>query len=171
MLEAEGYYVGRKPYITKRNKNLMEHRILRANGDAPCPRWFGPDGEIAMLADPIKYVATRPSFYSTSLSVGLETRFRKALYVSDFADNLVAERGATDALNLPRYRIDLDVSQVQFNKHRLFSDEHNLAFKLRSMYQHYKLSQEQNMIEILTAKVSDLYTCPRRCRRWWRRLL
>ena len=107
-----------------------------------------------MLPDPIKYVATRPSFYNNTFSVGIETRFRKALYVSDFAENLLAERGATDALNLPRYRIDLDVSQVQFNYHHLFSSEHVLAFKLRSMYNHYKMSQEQNMIEILSAKVS-----------------
>ena len=141
--------------MTKRNKNLMENRILKANNNAPYPKWFGLDGEIVMLPDPIKYVATRPSFYNTTFSVGIETRFRKALYVSDFADNLIAERGATDAHNLPRYRIDLDVSQVQFNYHHLFSSEHVLAFKLKSMYNHYKISQEQNMIEILTAKVSE----------------
>lgn len=33
VLENEGYYVGRKPYMTKRNKNLMEHRILKANNN------------------------------------------------------------------------------------------------------------------------------------------
>ncbi len=28
-LENEGYYVGHKPYITKKNKNLMTDRLLR----------------------------------------------------------------------------------------------------------------------------------------------
>lgn len=29
ILEEEGYYVGTKPYITIKNRNLMEDRLLR----------------------------------------------------------------------------------------------------------------------------------------------
>ena len=28
LLEAEGFYVGRKPYMTKKNRNMMEDRML-----------------------------------------------------------------------------------------------------------------------------------------------
>jgi coiled-coil and C2 domain-containing protein 2A len=32
-LEQEGYYVGRKPYVTTKNRNLMENRLIKlANG-------------------------------------------------------------------------------------------------------------------------------------------
>jgi hypothetical protein len=105
-----------------------------------------------MQADPIKYVATRPSFNPTDL-VGLETEFRKALYIRNFSNVLLAEKGALNAINVARYRIDLDISQLQFNNHHLFSIEHMLAFNLKSMFQHYIMTQEQNLIEILTAKV------------------
>ena len=27
-LESEGYYVGRKPYVTTKNRNLMENRLI-----------------------------------------------------------------------------------------------------------------------------------------------
>lgn len=30
-LEAEGYYVGRRPYVTTRNRNIMENRLIQSD--------------------------------------------------------------------------------------------------------------------------------------------
>ena len=153
-LELEGYFVGRKPYMTKKNRNLMENRLIKYPDNFGL-KWFGVDGEMITLPDPIKYVSTRPpinpSFY---LSIGAE--YRKAVYLSDFANNLLAERGTINTINVAKYRIDLDMNQVQFNVHHLFSDEHAIAFRLQTMYRHHKLSSEQNLIEILAAKLRAL---------------
>jgi coiled-coil and C2 domain-containing protein 2A len=153
-LEAEGFYVGRKPYVTKKNRSLMENRLARFLDNIGL-KWFGQDGEIVALPDPIKYVSTRPpinpSFY---VSIGAE--YHRARYLRDFAQNVLeAERGSNslNSINIAKYRIDLDVNQVKFHFHHLFSAEHVLAFRLASMYKHYKITTEQNLIEIFTAKV------------------
>ena len=122
--------------------------------------WFGVDGELIALPDPIKYASTRPSFNPT-YTAELATEYRKALYVRDFANNVLSDQmGPMGALNsknaTAKYRIDLDISQAQFNYHHLFSDEHVLAFKLKNMHKHYVMTQDQNLIEILTAKVKFL---------------
>ena len=119
-------------------------------------KWFGVDGELIALADPIKYVSMRPSF-APSYTFGLETQYRKALYVEDFANNLMLEKGDLNTINVAKYRIDLDINQVQFRFHHLFSAEHVLSFKLESMYNHYKLSEEQNIVEILTSRVQFFF--------------
>jgi hypothetical protein len=115
-------------------------------------KWFGVDGQLIALSDPIKYVSTRPSF-APSYTFGIESQYRKALYVEDFANNLLAEKGELHTISVARYRIDLDINQVQFGFHHLFSGEHVLAFKLQGMYDHYKLSEDQNIVEILSSRV------------------
>lgn len=115
-------------------------------------KWFGVDGEIVALPDPIKYVSTRPSF-NPAYSDNLTTFYRKALYVDDFAKNILAEKGSSNTINIARYRLDLDINQVQFSFHHLFSEEHIIALKLKNMYHHFKMSEEQNLVEILSEKV------------------
>ena len=120
-------------------------------------KWFGVDGELVALPDPIKYVSTRPSFNPT-YTHEVETEFRKAIYLDDFANNL--NNGTNlNSINALKYRIDLDINQVQFSYHHLFSAEHVLAFKLKNMFNNFVLTQEQNLIEILTAKV-NLFSNP-----------
>jgi hypothetical protein len=115
-------------------------------------KWFGVDGELVALPNPIKYVSTRPSF-NPNYSAELETEYRRAIYLEDFSDNL--NNGNPNMKNITRYQIDLDINQIQFSYHHLFSAEHVLAFKLKNMYKHFILTQEQNLIEILTAKVNS----------------
>ncbi len=115
-------------------------------------KWFGVDGELVALPNPIKYVSTRPSF-NPNYSAELETEYRRAIYLEDFSDNL--NNGNPNMKNITRYQIDLDINQIQFSYHHLFSAEHVLAFKLKNMYKHFILTQEQNLIEILSAKVNS----------------
>lgn len=90
-----------------------------------------------------------------ALTRALDAEYRKALYLSDFAHNVNV--GGSGSINssvaMLRHRLDLDVNQLKFKYHRLFSLEHVLAYRLRGMVEHYKLSEEQNLIEILTEKV------------------
>jgi hypothetical protein len=116
-------------------------------------QWFGPDGEIIALSDPIKYISTRPTF-NVSIIEGLETNYRKAIYVQDFANNLLVEKGDLNTINVAKYRIDLDINQLKFTYHNLFSEEHILAFKLNTMFNHYEMTREQNLVEILTERVT-----------------
>ncbi|RMZ99667.1 coiled-coil and C2 domain-containing 2A isoform X1 [Brachionus plicatilis] len=150
-LDEEGIYVGRKPYVTRKNKNLMENRLLKFP-DKIGLKWFEVDGEIVALADPIKYVSTRPSF-SDNLPEALWSSYRKAVYLENFARNVVAEKGGLNSINVARYRLDLDINQVQFSFHHLFSAEHVIAYRLKNMYEHFKLSEENNLVEILTQKL------------------
>jgi hypothetical protein len=152
LLENEGYYVGRKPYVTRKNINLMENRLVKFPDNIGL-KWFSGDGEIIALPDPIKYVSTRPPV-NPSFDASIGAEYHKARYLSDFADNILAERGALNTINIAKYRVDLDLNQIQFNYHHLFSAEHMLAFKLQSMYKHYRISVEQNLIEIFNSKVN-----------------
>ena len=119
-------------------------------------KWFEVDGEIAALPDPIKYVATRPSF-NDNLPEDLWSSYRKAIFLDNFADNAIAEKGGLNSVNIARYRLDLDINQIQFSFHHLFSPEHVIAYRLKNMCEHFKLTQEKNLIEILTQKVRFFY--------------
>ena len=117
------------------------------------------------LADPIRHISTRPSLGPLYIE-GLEANYRKAVYLDDFAKNVLVDSGrgigggGGDVADLTsgggKYRIDLDISSVRFAYHHLFSEEHVLAYKLRDMYEHHKLSAEQRLVDILTAKIQAL---------------
>ncbi len=104
------------------------------------------------LPEPIKYVSTRPNFFY-QFDSSLETSYLKAV-LNDYDSNKIA---ASDSIG--KFRIDIDINQLEFTSHRLFSYEHVLEYKLISMYKHYKLTQEQNLSRILTQKVPGDGSC------------
>lgn len=107
-------------------------------------KWFGLDGQIISLPDPIKYVATRPSFI-VSTDAAIEAKFKNPI-------NFQTDGNRTTS-GLGNYRIDIDINKIEFTYHHLFSQEHVLAFKLTAMYQHFKFIEEQNLVKIMTEKV------------------
>lgn len=116
------------------------------------------DGEILALLDPIKYVSTRPSM-NPAFRRALDAEYRKAVYLSDFAYNVnVGNTGSAAATSsvmaMPRHRLDLDVNQLRFKYHHLFSSEHVFAYRLASMVEHFKMTEQQNIVEILSEKVN-----------------
>lgn len=115
-------------------------------------KWFEEDGEIISLPDPIKYVATRPSFRD-NLPEELWSSYRKAIYLENFSSNVMSDKAGINSVDFARYRLDLDINQVKFSFHHLFSPEHVIAYRLKNMYEHFKLSEEKNLIELLTQKV------------------
>lgn len=50
-LELEGFYVGKKPFSKIANLFRVEQRVYREGGNT----WFGEDGRLNNLPNPIKY--------------------------------------------------------------------------------------------------------------------
>ena len=110
-------------------------------------KWFGLDGQIISLPDPIKYVSTRPSFV-VSTDTAIDAQFKHPLHFETDGNRKTSVLG--------NYRIDIDINKIEFSYHHLFSQEHVLAFKLLNMYKHFKFIEEQNLVKIMTEKVNVL---------------
>lgn len=51
------------------------------------------------------------------------------------------------------YQLDVDINQICFSHHHLFSREHVLAQRLTQMYDQYIIRQKKNMTQYLGQKV------------------
>uniref|UniRef100_A0A3Q3AMX4 Coiled-coil and C2 domain containing 2A n=1 Tax=Kryptolebias marmoratus TaxID=37003 RepID=A0A3Q3AMX4_KRYMA len=149
-LEDEGLYVGERPPVSQTNENILENRILRAEEGK---KWFGDDGKIMALPDPIKESSTRPPLFHMEgeLHPGLQTVYRKAL-PSKYANLFLA--GAADPEG--DYQLDVDISGLVFSHHPLFSREHVLAARLAQLYDQYLTRQHNNLTGHLTDKLNGL---------------
>uniref|UniRef100_A0A3B3TX68 Coiled-coil and C2 domain containing 2A n=1 Tax=Poecilia latipinna TaxID=48699 RepID=A0A3B3TX68_9TELE len=148
-LEEEGLYVGQRPAVSLTNENISENRILKM---AEGSKWFGDDGKILALPDPIKESSTRPPLFhmDEELDPALQTVYRKAMK-SQYANLYIA--GATDPEG--DYQLDVDVSGLIFSHHPLFSREHVLASRLAQLYDQYLSRQQNNLAGHLTEKVNS----------------
>uniref|UniRef100_A0A672YAS7 Coiled-coil and C2 domain containing 2A n=1 Tax=Sphaeramia orbicularis TaxID=375764 RepID=A0A672YAS7_9TELE len=145
-LEDEGLYVGERPPVSRTNENIMENRILKAE-----EKWFGDDGRILALPNPIKESSTRPPLFhmEEDLDSGLQTVYRKAVK-SKYANLYIA--GTTEPEG--DYQLDVDVSGLIFSHHSLFSREHVLGSRLVQLYDQYLSRQNNNLTGHLTDKVA-----------------
>ncbi|XP_032380927.1 coiled-coil and C2 domain-containing protein 2A isoform X1 [Etheostoma spectabile] len=149
-LEDEGLYVGERPKISLTNENILENRILKIEEGK---KWFGDDGRIMALPDPIKESSTRPPLFhmEEDLDPALHTVYRKAVK-SKYANLYIA--GATDPEG--DYQLDVDVSGLIFSHHPLFSREHVLGARLAQLYDQYLTRQHNNLTGHLTDKLKGL---------------
>ncbi|RXM98044.1 Coiled-coil and C2 domain-containing protein 2A [Acipenser ruthenus] len=149
-LEDEGLYVGERPEVSLANQNILENRLLRQEEGK---RWFGDDGRIMALPNPIKESSTRPPVFSLEEDVdpALETVYRKAVK-SKYTNRYII--GAGDPQG--DFQLDIDVSGLIFIHHPLFSREHVLAAKLAQMYDQYLTRQQKNLTSLLTDKLHAL---------------
>uniref|UniRef100_A0A3B3VB92 Coiled-coil and C2 domain containing 2A n=1 Tax=Poecilia latipinna TaxID=48699 RepID=A0A3B3VB92_9TELE len=151
-LEEEGLYVGQRPAVSLTNENISENRILKM---AEGSKWFGDDGKILALPDPIKESSTRPPLFhmDEELDPALQTVYRKVRhsFTSQYANLYIA--GATDPEG--DYQLDVDVSGLIFSHHPLFSREHVLASRLAQLYDQYLSRQQNNLAGHLTEKVNS----------------
>uniref|UniRef100_A0A8D3D0Z3 Coiled-coil and C2 domain containing 2A n=1 Tax=Scophthalmus maximus TaxID=52904 RepID=A0A8D3D0Z3_SCOMX len=147
-LEDEGLYVGKRPPVSQTNKNLLENRILKME-----EKWFGDDGSVIALPDPIKESSTRPPLFhmEEDLHPALQTVYRKALKSKD-ANMYIAGTADPEA----DYQIDVDVSGLIFSHHPLFSREHVLGARLAQLYDRYLTRQHNNLTGHLTDKLNGL---------------
>uniref|UniRef100_A0A3Q2QNJ9 Coiled-coil and C2 domain containing 2A n=1 Tax=Fundulus heteroclitus TaxID=8078 RepID=A0A3Q2QNJ9_FUNHE len=149
-LEDEGLYVGERPPVSLTNENILENRILKMSEGN---KWFGDDGKVIALPDPIKESSTRPPLFHMEgdLDPALQTVYRKALK-SKYANLYIA--GAADPEG--DYQLDVDVSGLIFSHHPLFSREHVLASRLAQLYDQHLSRQHNNLTGHLTDKLNGL---------------
>ncbi|XP_013080825.2 coiled-coil and C2 domain-containing protein 2A-like isoform X2 [Biomphalaria glabrata] len=150
-LEDEGFYVGVKPYVADRNKYKMENRLLKeAEKASQAGKWFGEDGQLVILPDPLRDTPTRPAVPEESVPY-LETLFYKAI-LREFDSRYID--GAVDGGGF--YQLDVDINSITFTHHHLFSREHVLANKLTSFYEEYLVRNKRNITEFLFEKLGAL---------------
>eukprot|EP00057_Strongylocentrotus_purpuratus_P020191 XP_011674665.1 PREDICTED: coiled-coil and C2 domain-containing protein 2A [Strongylocentrotus purpuratus] len=147
-LEDEGFYVGVRPDVSQRNQNIMEHRLLQRSDKGK--GWFGEDGRIVALPDPVKDTPTRPRVIpNEERDAELQTVFRKAMISDITSQGLDFHSGVSDG----QYQIDIDINTLVFTHHPYFSKEHVLESKLRQQYDQYLRRKQKDMAQYLTDKV------------------
>ncbi|XP_058266424.1 coiled-coil and C2 domain-containing protein 2A isoform X2 [Hemibagrus wyckioides] len=148
-LEEEGLYVGERPYVSLTNQNILENRIVKQNQGM---KWFGDDGRIMALPDPIKESSSRPPLFhlEEELDLALQTVYRKALKSKHVNRYMVGVGFAGD------YQLDVDVSGLIFSHHPLFSREHVLGARLAQLYDQYLSRRHKNFTCLLTDKLNGL---------------
>uniref|UniRef100_A0A8B9SDP6 Coiled-coil and C2 domain containing 2A n=1 Tax=Apteryx owenii TaxID=8824 RepID=A0A8B9SDP6_APTOW len=149
-LEDEGLYTGERPFVPPSNLNILENRILRQEQGK---EWFGDDGKILALPNPIKQTLTRPPIFSLEEGIEpeLETLYRKAIKVTAASQYLV---GPGDFQG--PFQLDIDISGLIFTHHPCFSREHVLAAKLAQLYDQYLARKQKNLTTLLTDKLHAL---------------
>ncbi|NXK95290.1 C2D2A protein, partial [Formicarius rufipectus] len=149
-LEDEGLYTGERPFVSQSNQNILENRILRQDQGK---EWFGEDGKILALPNPIKQSSTRPPIFSLEEGIApeLETVYRKAIKMTSASQYFVGS-GDLQAL----FQLDIDISGLIFTHHPCFSREHVLAAKLAQLYDQYLARKQKNLTRLLTDKLHAL---------------
>uniref|UniRef100_H3AZ58 Coiled-coil and C2 domain containing 2A n=1 Tax=Latimeria chalumnae TaxID=7897 RepID=H3AZ58_LATCH len=149
-LEDEGLYVGERPEVSLLNQNILENRILNQQESM---KWFGDDGRILALSNPIKQCSTRPPVFTLEEDIesSLETVYRKAVQSKHSNQNIV---GSWDPLG--QFQLDIDISGLIFTHHPLFSREHVLVAKLAQMYNQHLIRKQKNLANLLTDKLQAL---------------
>ncbi|KAK0134280.1 Coiled-coil and C2 domain-containing protein 2A [Merluccius polli] len=153
-LEEEGLYVGERPPVSSSNENILENRLLKQEEGK---RWFGDDGRVLALPNPIKESSTRPPLFllEEELDPALHTVYRKAV---------MSQHAVLHGAGGPQgdYQLDVDVSGLIFSHHPLFSREHVLTARLAQRYDQHLSRQHTNLTTHLTDKLNGLRSALRR---------
>ncbi|XP_077790631.1 coiled-coil and C2 domain-containing protein 2A isoform X2 [Podarcis muralis] len=149
-LEDEGLYTGVRPAVSLSNQNIVENRILRQEQGK---RWFGDDGQIRALPNPVKQSLTRPPIFPVEdgKEPELVTFYKKAIKMR-LANQYIVGSGDPQG----QFQLDVDISGLIFTHHPCFSREHVLAAKLAQLYDQYLSRRQKNITELLTDKLRAL---------------
>ncbi|XP_055503429.1 protein CC2D2B-like [Leucoraja erinacea] len=152
ILKDEGFYVSQKPDVLKKIVNKMENRLL-VQGKNKC--WFGEDGNIIALPEPIKLPwnsrQSPPNRNADDPQPGLETVYRKAI-VSELVIDIAGNFKEISQI----YQLDVNIASLRFIHHPLFSREHVLAAKLMQLHDNYQQRQGKNISQLLIEKLQTL---------------
>ncbi|XP_057402951.1 coiled-coil and C2 domain-containing protein 2A isoform X4 [Balaenoptera acutorostrata] len=106
--EDEGLYIGARLEVPRANQNIMENRLLVQE---PGRRWFGDDGRILALPNPIKPFPSRPPMLTQEQDIKAEL---KTLY-----KKLQALRNAVQmGLNPAKTPKSLETTQKTINEYK-----------------------------------------------------
>ncbi|XP_067144045.1 coiled-coil and C2 domain-containing protein 2A-like isoform X2 [Centruroides vittatus] len=126
-IEDEGLYVGKYPSITSHNIRKLENRFLKQQDK----KWFGDNGKIKMQPDPCKKVPSRP-LPLIKQNENLESTYRKAIVGNK--ENWLFDRHKNPEI---WHQLDIDICNISFNHHSLFSKEHVLVARLVELVKSY----------------------------------
>ena len=132
-LEDEGMYVGNTPVNPKgKNQNKMEQRILKENSDRNSA-WFGTDGKLVALPNPLRKKATRPTNFNQENSELPMTYFCPPMLPGPDGLPLPVNPGGKMP-SITQCQLEVDLSSIVFTHHHLFSLEHYLTTKLAELF-------------------------------------
>ncbi|XP_059502667.1 coiled-coil and C2 domain-containing protein 2A isoform X2 [Stegostoma tigrinum] len=149
-LEDEGIYVGERPKVSRSNQNILENRLLK---NKKGKKWFGSDGRIIALPNPIKQTYTRPPIFSLHEKVdpAIETFYKKA------EKPMENNRYIAGSMELQgHFQLDIDIAGIVFTHHPMFSREHVLAAKLAQLYDQYLFRHQKNLAGLYSDKLCAL---------------
>ncbi|XP_058402745.1 coiled-coil and C2 domain-containing protein 2A isoform X2 [Diceros bicornis minor] len=149
-LEDEGLYIGARPEVPCTNQNIMENRLLTQD---PGRGWFGDDGRILALPNPIKPFPSRPPVLTQEqdIKTELETLYKKAVKYVYSSQHMIGYGDPPGS-----FQLDIDISGLIFTHHPCFSREHVLAAKLAQLYDQYLARRQRNKAKFLTDKLHAL---------------
>ncbi|XP_055963271.1 coiled-coil and C2 domain-containing protein 2A [Sorex fumeus] len=149
-LEDEGFYIGARPEVPQTSQNIMENRLLVQESGR---KWFGDDGRIIALPNPIKPFPSRPPVLPPghSTKAELETLYKKAVKYMHPSQHQMGSRDSPG-----NFQLDIDISGLIFTHHPCFSREHVLAAKLAQSYDQYLARRQRNKTQFLTDKLQAL---------------
>ncbi|XP_045038678.2 coiled-coil and C2 domain-containing protein 2A isoform X4 [Desmodus rotundus] len=149
-LEDEGLYVGTRLEVPRTAQNIMENRLLTQDPDR---KWFGDDGRILALPNPIRPFPARPPApaQEQGMNAELETLYKKAVRYVHRSQHMI---GSGDPPG--NFQLDIDISGLIFTHHPCFSREHVLAAKLAQLYDQYLARRQRNKAKFLSDKLQAL---------------
>lgn len=150
--EEEGLRVGKRLPVSLANENIVGNRILKTKEGK---KWFGDDGRIIALPDPIKESSTKGPLLHVEkeLDPELQPVYRKAVKPTSTGPSWHLP-GAGELKG--DFQLDIDVSGLVFSHHPLFSQEHVLGARLARLYDLYLTRQHNNLTGHLTDKLKGL---------------
>ncbi len=150
-VEDEGIYVGVKPEATRANYCRMEQRLLKEKAEGKLGvRWFGRDGALGNLPDPLRGGLMRPSQWYDPDAEYLETQYIR--WVRPPSSKHVVFTDGEDF----RYRLDVDVRDLVVYDHPLFSKEEFLAQRLLQLCEKYAGRKELGLPQFYSERLRAL---------------
>ncbi|KAK3909758.1 Coiled-coil and C2 domain-containing protein 2A [Frankliniella fusca] len=143
--EEEGIFVGHRPKVRTSNINRLEKRLLEQGGRF----WFGDDGNLNSMPDPLRSAPYRPPPGPSQDSQCLEVEFVPGTNHLVYESNLAPE-GASCAL------LEIHIGTLSFQHHPLFNQEHVLSQRLTNFYKQYSARQLIQQEERLEGRLDSL---------------
>ncbi|XP_077786550.1 protein CC2D2B isoform X7 [Podarcis muralis] len=143
-LEDEGFYIPRKPRVSRNTYYKMENRLLQQDGGK---NWFEESGEIMSLPSPIKPSSYYRVFFPSEIDPRLKTTYRKAMQPQ--LENCIITKSEEQS---KIYQLDLNISSIVFSHHFFFNCEQVLAARLLDLYDCFQQRQQQNVTLLLSEK-------------------
>ncbi|XP_068212365.1 coiled-coil and C2 domain-containing protein 2A-like isoform X2 [Palaemon carinicauda] len=139
-LEDEGLFVGEKPYVSLTNLHIIENRLLQQKNK----RWFLETGLLDRMDNPINdkifhHLPADRDVDLEPLTAFIEPKFGEELQLINQEDGGM---------------LDLEIHQLTFAHHPLFSSEHFLGAQLKDYYKTYSRRALLNVTKLLKEKLT-----------------